>query len=71
MSSKERYFVEYEKYKHIKISPGLYKKKERGILVEVLEIDESEDEATVRTMQSGYTYTKTLHWCRKYLEEVE
>ena len=70
MSGQERYLAEYEKYKHINIAPGLYKKNERAILIEVLEVDEEGEKVVVKTMQSEHVHTKTLHWCRKYLEEA-
>jgi hypothetical protein len=70
MSGKKRYLVEYEKFKHINISPGLYKRKERGILIEVLKVDKDSEEVTIKTVRSEYIQTKTLHWCRKYLEEA-
>ena len=62
--------MEYEKYKNIRILPGSYKKKERSILIEVLEVDEDNEQAVIKTVSSGYVSSKTLHWCRKYLEKV-
>jgi len=63
--------LEYEKYRNIQIVPGSYKKKERSILIEVLEVDEDSEQAVIRTVHSGYVSNKTLHWCRKYLEKTE
>ena len=70
MNSREKYLLEYEKYKNIRIVPGSYKKKERSILVEVLKVDEDNEQAVGKTVHSGHVCSKTLHWCRKYLEKV-
>ena len=66
MSMKEKYLEEFEKYKHIEITPGEYVNKD-GIGFRVLSINE--DVATVQTIRSGMTRTRTLHWCRKNLKK--
>ncbi len=71
MNSREKYLLEYEKYKNVRITPGPYKKKERSILIGVLEVDEDSEQVVIRTVHSGHLSNKTLHWCRKYLEEAE
>ena len=62
-----KYLEEFEKYKHIKIEPGIFELKNTSIRYEVLEINEEKNEATVKTIASGNIMRKTLHWCRKNL----
>ena len=67
MSMKEKYLAEYEKYKDVSLSLGLYTHVSSGIEHKIVEL--LENEAVVRTVHSGQTRTRTLHWCRKYLEK--
>ena len=66
LSQKEKYIEEYEKYKHIVVSPGDYKSNQ-GIPMEILSVNQENGMAEVKTKKSGVVFTKTLHWCRKYL----
>jgi len=71
MSQKKKYLEEYEKYKHIVVSPGVYQHRERSdIKYDVSDVDTKTEKATVRTIHSGVSKQRTLHWCRKYLEKV-
>lgn len=64
-----KYIEEHEKYKDITIKPGKYLNKKRpSIEYEVITI--GIDEITIKTGKSGHTITKTLHWCRKNLLEI-
>ena len=65
----KRYLEEYQKYAHIKIDVGDYTHSE-GIAVEVIEVNEDEEWAIVRTKSSGVERKRTLHWCRKRLTRV-
>ncbi len=68
--SQRKYLEEYEKYKHIKIEPGLYSVKDRHYLTyEITSIDEENEIATLQRGNS--TITKTFHWCRKKLQRRE
>ena len=68
--SQRKYLEEYEKYKHIKISPGSYFDKDRTYLVyEIISVDEDKEIAVLQRGDS--TMTKTFHWCRKKLEKNE
>ncbi len=65
----KKYMEEYEKYKDVVITPGYYLNKNRPI-VQYEIIGVGLDEATLRTVKTGYVTTRTLHWCRKNLVEV-
>jgi hypothetical protein len=67
---KNKYLEEFEKYKHIKVSPGLFELKNTSIKYEVLEVNEEKNEAIVKTVSSGNVATKTVHWCRKNLKSI-
>lgn len=62
----QQYLAEYERLKHITITPGSYKTVQH-IDVEVVEVDETTETALVRTSKSGAERVRTLHWCRKNL----
>ena len=65
---KEKYLEEYKKYESVCIEPGVYKlKTNNSILFEVYDIDTPNEIAQIRTLQSGVTRYRTLHWCRKNL----
>jgi len=61
---KEKYLIEFEKYKHIEVYPGNYINKNK---IEFRIISINEDKAEVQTIKSGMIKTRTLHWCRKNL----
>ena len=68
---KEKYQLEYDKYKEIKITPQRYKlKSNQSIMYEVLEVNEKFEKVYLRTIHSQFESTKTLHWCRKNLVPV-
>ena len=65
---KNKYLEEYEKYKHVKVVPQVYKlKSNENILYEVLEVDEIGEQVYLKTVRSKNERTRTLHWCRKNL----
>jgi diaminopimelate decarboxylase len=67
--SQQHYLNEYEKYKDVVIEPGRYVNKKRTTAVyEVLSV--GLDEVVIKTLKSGHVTTKTLHWCRKNLMEI-
>jgi hypothetical protein len=53
---------------HIKITPGTYHLKDNpGLIFSVVEVNEESKEALIQTVHSGFTRTRTFHWCRKNL----
>lgn len=63
-----KYLEEYNKYKHIVISPGIYKDKNKlSLEYEISNIDLEKETATVTTAHSGVSKSRTLHWIRKNL----
>lgn len=69
MSQKTKYLEEYEKYRDVVITPGLYKiKNNKLIQVEVLEY--SLDKVKIKNTLSGFVSEKTSHWARKNLEAI-
>jgi len=69
---KQKYLEEYEKYKHIKIKHEIYRlRSNRQIMYEVLDINDREEKAVVKSMASGVERERTLHWCRKNLLSLE
>lgn len=69
--SQKQYQEEYEKYKHIVISPGEYSLKKGNIKYVVLSVDEEKQTAEVLCVHSNFKSTKTLHWCRKQLQALQ
>lgn len=71
--SQRKYQEEYEKWKHVNISPGVYKQKSSSgsfqILYEVLEV--KGDIVHLKNPTNGFQKTKTLHWARKNLELLQ
>jgi len=68
--SQKKYIEEHEKYKDVVIKPGFYLNKNRPIIeYEILSL--GLEEAVIKTVGSGRVTTKTLHWCRKNLMEIE
>jgi hypothetical protein len=66
----KKYMEEFEKYKDVAVKPGRYLNKNRPMIqYDVLSV--GIDEAVLKTVSSGHTTTKTLHWCRKNLMEVK
>ena len=68
--SQTKYMEELEKYKDVIIKPGFYINKSRTI-IEYEVISVGPEEAILKTVKSGYLTTKTLHWCRKNLMEIQ
>ena len=70
--SKQKYLIEYNKYKNVQLSlKEVYVKKSRTTeKVVLVEIDEENEMARVKNLRTGTLQTKTLHWCRKNLELV-
>ena len=69
--SQKKYFEEFEKYKHINVSIGIYQMKNNSnIRVEIQTINEEIETAIVKTLKSGYSKERTFHWCRKNLERI-
>jgi len=70
--SQKKYLEEYEKWKHIVITPGTYKQRISNnnylILYEVVSIDDTTEEVTIKNPGNGFLKKKTLHWARKNLE---
>jgi hypothetical protein len=65
----KKYMEEHEKYKDVVIRPGSYLNKNRPMIqYEVLSV--GLEEAVLKTVKSGHITTKTLHWCRKNLTEI-
>jgi hypothetical protein len=68
--AKNKYLEEYEKWKHVVITPGLYRQRLTNnnylILYEVLSVEG--EEVALKNPNSGFLKTKTLHWARKNLE---
>lgn len=71
MTSQEKYLAERAKYASIIIKIGTkYRKKAGGSAIyTILEANEDDDQALMEN-QTGYQVRKTLHWCRKNLEEI-
>jgi len=68
MSGKEKYLIEYEKYKNIHLSEGFYYKKDAShIKYEIKNINYESEEVYLKNIKSENELTKTLHWCRKNL----
>ena len=71
MNMREKYLKEYEKYKDVRLSLGEYKLKSNNrIRYEIVGINETTERAELKNVRSGNMMGKTLHWCRKNLEEV-
>ena len=71
MNMREKYLKEYEKYKDVRRSLGEYKlKSNNSIRYEIVGINETTERAELKNVRSGNMMGKTLHWCRKNLEEV-
>ena len=79
MSSQNSYLESFEKYKDIKVVPGVYKfrkitKSNTHIRYEVTLVDESNQTAVIKRVSTeadkldSIHQTKTLHWVRKNLE---
>lgn len=70
--SQKKYQEEYDKWKHVVVTPGFYRQKGSNdnfiIIYEVVSIDFSTEMVTLKNPKNGYTKTKTLHWARKNLE---
>ena len=72
MNNQEKYFIEYEKYKHVVLSEGFYHKKDAShIQYEIKNINYEEEEVHLKNIKSNNELIKTLHWCRKNLAKVE
>ena len=70
MNMKEKYLKEYEKYKDVRLSLREYRlKSNNSIRYEIISIDEATERAELRNVRSANIMGKTLHWCRKKLEE--
>lgn len=67
--SKRKYLEEYEKYKDVELQLNeVYRKKSRTTeKVELVNIDEEANMASVRNLRTNTLQLKTLHWCRKNL----
>ena len=63
------YLREYERLKHIEVIPGEYRNSS-GISFEITDVDKASETATVKTVKSGLTRERTLHWCRKNLVRI-
>jgi hypothetical protein len=70
--SQKKYLEEYEKWKHIVVTPGTYKQRVANenylILYEVVDVDDGKEEVTIKNTSNGFLKKKTLHWARKNLE---
>jgi len=72
MNSQEKYFIEYEKYKHVILSEGLYQKKDANhIRYEIKNIDYNAEQVHLKNLKSEHELMKTLHWCRKNLIKID
>ena len=72
MNSQQKYFIEYEKYKHVVLSEGFYHKKDAShVQYEIKNINHEAEEVHLRNIKSNNELTKTLHWCRKNLAKME
>jgi hypothetical protein len=73
--SQRKYQEEYDKWKHIVISPGKYKQKSSSgnfvITYEVISVDTDAETVTLKNPNNGNTKSKTLHWARKNLKPLE
>jgi hypothetical protein len=71
MNSSDKYLKEFEKYKNRALTLGKYKLKDNSAIeMEILEFNLNPDltgEALVKTVSSGRTKKRTVHWCRKNL----
>jgi len=65
------YDAELERQKNVILVPGeIYKlKSEPTIKFEILEVDETNNQAVIKTLKSGNIQTKTVYWCKKKLEK--
>ncbi len=71
MNGQQRYLEEYEKYKHIEITPGeYYLKSNPTIKLVVISVHEDINRVLVKTVKSGNERERTLHWCRKNLVPI-
>jgi fibrillarin-like rRNA methylase len=71
MNHQSKYLEEYEKYKDVVREVGvIYQHKNTPKQYKILEINEKDNAALVEVVGSSYTYWRTLHWCRKNLEEL-
>ena len=67
----KQYLKEVERLKNVKIVPGLYKINNTDfILLEVLEVNETENKVLIKTVGASYIRERTLHWCKKRLEKL-
>jgi hypothetical protein len=65
---KEKYLKEYEKYKDVQLTLGRYRlKSNQTVVFDILDIDEANEKALVRSVSTGIERKRTLHWCRKNL----
>jgi hypothetical protein len=66
-----KYLKEFNKYKNRALYLGKYRLKDNpSIEMEILEFNLNPDltgEALVKTISSGITRKRTVHWCRKNL----
>ena len=67
MNNQQKYAEEFEKYKNILITLGVFKlKSNESIVYEVIEY--TFDSCRIKNTRSGFVQTKTGHWARKNLE---
>lgn len=73
--SQKKYQEEYDKWKHVIISPGKYRQKNSSgnfvIIYEVVSVNIDTQTVTLKNPNNGHTKSKTLHWARKNLEPLE
>lgn len=65
----QRCIEEYEKYKHIVISEGLYTNAS-GVQYRISDVDNERGTAVTTSLLNNYELRRTLHWCRKNLKRV-
>jgi hypothetical protein len=65
----DKYLEEFEKYKNIPLSVGLYVQESTGFNYRILEI--TDEFVQMETVKTGFVRKRTHHWCRKNLVKIE
>jgi hypothetical protein len=71
-NNQQKYLIEYEKYKNVILSKGVYHKKDAShIQYEIKNINYEAEEVHLKNIKSNNELIKTLHWCRKNLTKTD